>query len=297
MGRPGRSTLLTPDRRGRILADETVMPLLGLGVWQVPDGPVCVNAVRWALELGYRHIDTAQAYGNEASVGEALRESGVPRNEVFITTKFYPDRQDPVAEAEQSLRRLGVDQVDLYLVHWPHGGPVRAWPGMERSRERGLARSIGISNFGTGDLAAVLAAGTVPPVVNQVQFSPFCYRRALLDACRQWDVLVEAYSSLGTGQHLSNPVVQQVARRTGRTPAQVLLRWCLQHDLLVIPKSTHHERIRENAQIFDFTLSPADMAELDALDRTKGTGQAHERHIWQGALRRARAVIPIRRTS
>jgi 2,5-diketo-D-gluconate reductase A len=273
------------------------MPVLGLGVWQVPAGAACVNAVRWALDLGYRHIDTAQVYGNEESVGRALRDSGVPRDEVFITTKFHPAHQDPVAAAEQSLRRLGVDQVDLYLVHWPQGGPVWAWPGMERCRERNLARSIGISNFGTSDLAAVLAAGTIAPVVNQVQFSPVCYRRALLDACRQWDVLVEGYSSLGTGRHLTNTTVQQVARRVGRTPAQVLLRWCLQHDLLVIPKSTHQARIRENAQIFDFTLSPADMAELDALDRTKGTGQARERHIWRGALRRARAVIPIRRTS
>jgi diketogulonate reductase-like aldo/keto reductase len=288
---------LTADGRARVLADGNQMPVLGLGVWQVPAGAVCVNAVRWALDLGYRHIDTAQVYGNEESVGQALRDSGVPRDEVFITTKFHPVHQDPVAALEQSLRRLGVDQVDLYLVHWPQGGPVRAWPGMERCRERSLARSIGVSNFGTSDLAAVLAAGTIPPVVNQVQFSPVSYRRALLDACRQWDVLVEAYSSLGTGRHLNDPVVQQVARRVGRTPAQVLLRWCLQHDLLVIPKSTHQERIRENAQIFDFTLSPADMAELDALDRTKGTGQAHERHIWRGALRRARAVIPIRRTS
>ena len=221
----------------------------------------------------------------------------MPRDEVFITTKFYPANQDPVAAAEQSLRRLGVDQVDLYLVHWPQGGPVWAWPGMQRCREQNLARSIGISNFSVSDLAAVLAAGTIAPVVNQVKFSPFSYRRALLDTCRQWDVLVEAYSSLGTGRHLNDPVVQQVARRVGRTPAQVLLRWCLQHDLLVIPKSTHQERIRENAQLFDFTLSPGDMAELDALDRTRGTGQARERHIWRGVLRRARAVIPIRRTS
>ncbi|HEY7278435.1 MAG TPA: aldo/keto reductase, partial [Trebonia sp.] len=129
------------------LADGNQLPLLGLGVWQVPDGATCENAVRWALELGYRHIDTAQAYGNEASVGKALRESGVPRDEVFITTKFYPGRKDPVAEAEQSLRRLGVDQLDLYLVHWPQRGPVWAWPGMERAQERGLARSIGVSNF------------------------------------------------------------------------------------------------------------------------------------------------------
>ena len=288
---------LTADGRARLLADGNEIPVLGLGVWQVPAGAACVNAVRWALDLGYRHIDTAQVYGNEESVGQALRESGVPRDEVFITTKFYPANQDPVAAAEQSLRRLGVDHVDLYLVHWPQGGPVRAWPGMERCRERNLARSIGISNFSASDLAAVLAAGTIAPVVNQVQFSPFAYRRGLLDACRQRDVLVEAYSSLGTGRHLTDTTVQQVARRVGRTPAQVLLRWCLQHDLLVIPKSTHQERIRENAQLFDFTLSAADMAELDALDRTKGTGQARERDLWRGALRRARAVIPIRRTS
>ena len=206
---------LTADGRARVLADGNQMPVLGLGVWQVPAGAACVNAVRWALDLGYRHIDTAQVYGNEESVGRALRDSGVPRDEVFITTKFHPAHQDPVAEAEQSLRRLGVDQVDLYLVHWPQGGPVWAWPGMERCRERSLARSIGISNFGTSDLAAVLAAGTIPPVVNQVQFSPVCYRRALLDACRQRDVLVEAYSSLGTGRHLTNTTVQQVARRVG----------------------------------------------------------------------------------
>jgi diketogulonate reductase-like aldo/keto reductase len=289
---------LTADGRARVLADGYQVPVLGLGVWQVPDGPTCVNAVRWALETGYRHIDTAQVYGNEQSVGRALRESGVPREEVFITTKFYPANQDPVAAAEQSLRRLGVEQVDLYLVHWPQNGPVWAWPGMQRCHERGLARSIGISNFGVSDLTAVLAAATIAPVVNQIQVSPMEYRRALLDACRQRDVLVEAYSSLGTGQYLDHPVVQQVAVRVDRTPAQVLLRWCLQHDLLVIPKSTHQERIAENAQIFDFALSPRDMTELDALDRTKGTGRArNRRNIWRGALRRARAVMPIRRAS
>ena len=173
------------DGRARVLADGHQMPVLGLGVWQVPEGAVCVNAVRWALDLGYRHIDTAQIYGNEASVGRALREAGVPREQVFITTKFYPGHTDPVAEAEQSLRRLGVDYVDLYLVHWPQGGPVWAWPGMERSRERGLARSVGVSNFGASDLAAVMNAGTIPPAVNQVQFSPVSYRRALLAACRR----------------------------------------------------------------------------------------------------------------
>jgi len=288
---------LTADGRARVLADGNPMPILGLGVWQVPEGPSCVNAVRWALELGYRHIDTAQVYGNEQSVGRALREAGVPREEIFITTKFDPGRTDPVAEAEQSLRRLDVDQVDLYLVHWPQGGPAWAWPGMERSVERGLARSVGVSNFSASHLAAVMKAGRIPPVVNQVHFSPVYYRRGLLDACRQRGVLVEAYSPLGTGRHLDDTTVKQVARRIGRTPAQVLLRWCLQRDVLVIPKSVHHERIRENAQIFDFALSPLDMAALDALDRTKGTDRAYERNVWRGALRRVRAIMPIRRTS
>jgi diketogulonate reductase-like aldo/keto reductase len=256
------------------------MPMLGLGVWQVPDGAQTVNAVRWALDLGYRHVDTAQAYGNEESVGRALRDSGVPRGEVFITTKFYPGRKDPVAEAEQSLRRLGVDQVDLYIVHWPRGGPLRAWPGMERARELGLARSVGVSNFGARELHEVMAAGTIPPAVNQVQFSALQYRRALLGACRRQNVALEAYSPLGTGRHLSNATVNRIAQRVGRTPAQVLLRWCLQHDVPVIPKSTHRERIAENAQIFDFTLSDEDMAGLDALDQTNGTDRALERPWW-----------------
>jgi 2,5-diketo-D-gluconate reductase A len=273
------------------------MPIPGLGIWQVPDGTACVNAVRWVLDLGYRHLDTAWVYGNEASVGRALRESSVPRDEVFITTKFDSGRTDPAAEAEQSLRRLGLDYVDLYLVHWPQGGPVWAWPGMQRSRERGLARSVGVSNFSAKDLAAVMAVGSIPPVVNQVQFSPISYRSPLLEACRRRDVQVEAYSPMGTGLHLNNGAVRQVARLVGRTPAQVLLRWCVQRGLVVIPKSTHEERIRENAQIFDFTLSPQDMAELDALDRTKGTDRAYERNVWRGGLRRIRAIMPIPRTS
>jgi diketogulonate reductase-like aldo/keto reductase len=268
---------------GRVwgLADGHQLPMLGLGVWQVPDGPECVNAVRWALELGYRHIDTAQIYGNEASVGRALRESDVSRDEVFVTTKFYPGSSDPVAEAELSLRKLGVEQVDLYIVHWPQGGPTWAWPGMERVHELGYARSIGVSNFGVDQLAEVIAAATVPPVANQVEFSALKYRRALLDACTQSEVVLEAYSPLGTGRHLSNPTVAQVAQRAGRTPAQVLLRWCVQRGVPVIPKSTHRERIEENAQIFDFVLSEADMAALDDLDETRGTGSALEQPWWR----------------
>jgi diketogulonate reductase-like aldo/keto reductase len=270
----------TSDGRARVLADGHRMPMLGLGVWQVADGPECVNAVRWALELGYRHIDTAQAYGNEESVGRALRDSGVPRNEVFLTTKFFPGHKDPVGEAERSLRRLGVEQVDLYLIHWPGGGPTWAWPGMERARELGLARSIGVSNFSASELGEVIAAGPSAPVVNQAEFSALEYRRGLLEACRQRSVALEAYSPLGTGRHLSNETVSRVAKRAGRTPAQVLLRWCLQHGVPVIPKSIHRDRIAENAQVFDFTLSERDMTELDALDRTGGTDRALEGTWW-----------------
>jgi diketogulonate reductase-like aldo/keto reductase len=264
----------------RVLADGNEMPMLGLGVWQVPNGPECVDAVRWALELGYRHIDTAQAYGNEDSVGHAIRESALPREELFLTTKFYPGNEDPAEEAAGSLRRLGVDYVDLYIIHWPQGGPTWAWPGMERARELGYARSIGVSNFDVGELEQVTAAADVAPVVNQVQFSPFEYRRALLEECERRNVALEAYSTLGTGRHLSEPTVVEIAERVGRTPAQVLLRWCVQHDVPVIPKSTHRDRIEENGQLFDFSLSGEDMAQLDALDQTGGTGTAQESKWW-----------------
>jgi diketogulonate reductase-like aldo/keto reductase len=271
---------LTPDDRVHVLADGSRMPLLGLGVWQVPDGRDCENAVRWALELGYRHIDTAQAYGNEESVGRALRASGVQREEVFLTTKFYPGREDPAAEMERSLQRLGVDQVDLYIVHWPQGGATWAWPGMEQARERGSARSIGVSNYSVSELEQVLESATSPPMVNQVQFSPFAYRRRLLESCTQHGVALEAYSPLGTGRHLADRTVGQISERLGRTPAQVLLRWCLQRKAVVIPKSTHRERIEENAQIFNFVLSDEDVASLDGLDRTGGTDQAREQKWW-----------------
>jgi diketogulonate reductase-like aldo/keto reductase len=238
-------------------------------VWQVPNEQACVDAVRWALELGYRHIDTAQAYGNEESVGEGLRRSGIPREDVYLTTKFYPAKSDPVAELEDSLRRLRVDAVDLYIIHWPQGGPTWAWKGMERARERGLTRSIGVSNFSAAELDELSAVAEVTPVVNQIQFNPFSNRSALVDACRRHGIVPEAYSPLGTGRHLSHPVVARIAERVGRTPAQVLLRWCIQLGLPVIPKSTHRERIEENGRIFDFEL-----------DETGGTDLAREEVWW-----------------
>ena len=269
------------DERTFELTDGRAIPMLGLGVWQVDNSREAVDAVRWALELGYRHVDTAQAYGNEESVGQGIRESGVARKEIFVTTKFFPRRDDPVAAVETSLRLLRLDYVDLYLVHWPANGPTWAWPGMERAHEAGHARSIGVSNFDVDQLAALRATASVQPVVNQVQFSPYEYRRALLDACRQHGITLEAYSPLGTGRHLSSETAARVAARNGRTPAQVLLRWGIQRGVPVIPKSVHRERIAENAQIFDFTLSEADMSELDALDRTGGTAEARERTWWR----------------
>jgi len=274
------TSAVTADGRARMLADGNRIPLLGLGVWQVPDGRPCSDAVTWALELGYRHIDTAQSYGNEESVGTALRASGVPRDQVFITTKFFPGGRDPVAALEQSLRRLKVDHVDLYLVHWPQGGATWAWPGMQRAHELGHARSVGVSNFDVAQLGEVTGLAGVPPVVNQVQFSALHYRRALLDDCDQRGIALEAYSPLGTGRHLGNQTVRKVAQGLGRSPAQVLLRWCVQRGLPVIPKSTHRERIAENADIFGFELSEEQMAELDALDETGGTDRALEHRWW-----------------
>jgi diketogulonate reductase-like aldo/keto reductase len=272
---------LTRDSRARRLADGNEIPLLGLGVWQVRSGAETENAVRWALEAGYRHIDTAQAYGNEESVGKAIRDSDLPRGEIFVATKFYPGSKDPEVEAEQSLRRLGLEQVDLYLVHWPQGGPTWAWPGMERAQQRGLARSIGVSNFDAAEIDAVLAQAQVRPVVDQLQFSPFKYRRALLEACTARDIVLEAYSPLTTGRSLDDPRLTEIAERNGRTPAQMVLRWAVQRGIPVIPKSARRERILENARIFDFTLSDADMQALDALDETGGTDRALERKWWR----------------
>jgi 2,5-diketo-D-gluconate reductase A len=240
-----------------------------------------VNAVRWALEAGYRHIDTAQAYGNEESVGQGLRESGVPREEVFITTKFYPANRDPVAAIAKSVNRLGVDRVDLYIIHWPQGGPKWAWPGLERARQLGYARSIGVSNFDAAELKELIATtANVPPAVDQVQLSPYEYRRGILQACEETGIALEAYSPLGHGRHISSETATRIAQRLGRTPAQVLLRWCIERQIPLIAKSTHRERIAENAQLFDFALSESDMAELDGLDQTGGTDVALEDKWW-----------------
>jgi diketogulonate reductase-like aldo/keto reductase len=268
---------MTDSQATRTLSNGTKIPVVGLGVWQVSDGPETERAVTWALETGYRLIDTAQAYRNEASVGRAIRDSGIPREEIFLTTKFYPGGKDARVEAEKSLQRLGTDYLDLYLIHWPQGGPTWAWPGMEAASEAGLTKGIGISNFSTSEVQQLLKVSQIQPAVNQIQFSPFEYRRALVEAGEEAGVVSQAYSPLGTGRHLGDPVVARIASATGRTPAQVLIRWAIQKGLSVIPKSTHRERIEENFDVLDFELDEASVSALDALDTTHQTPDALSR--------------------
>jgi diketogulonate reductase-like aldo/keto reductase len=263
-----------------MLADGHEIPTLALGVWQTPEGTQTKDAVRWALELGYRHVDTAQGYGNEQSVGEGFRQSGLDRDDVFITTKFHPGSRDPVREIEASLQRLRLEYVDLYLVHWPQGGATWAWPGMERAQGLGYARSIGVSNFDVNELEQVFAIASSPPVANQINLNPFSYRSQLVEENRRRNLATEAYSPLGTGRHLNNPRVEVIADRVGRSASQVLIRWGLQHHFVVLPKSAHRERIAENAGALDFSLSDAEMLELDELDGGSRPGAALEHKWW-----------------
>ena len=251
------------------------MPRLGLGVWQMAAGAETEQAVEGALEAGYRLVDTAAMYRNEQSVGAAIRRSGVPREHVFVTTKLLPPHTDAARQLAKSLDWLGLEHVDLYLIHWPLPfGNTRVWHELEGLQERGLAREIGVSNFGAERLEKLLGRARRPPAVNQVQFSPFQYRRRLLDFCRERGIVLEAYSPLAQGRGLRDPTISGVAARLGRTPAQVMLRWALQHGTVVIPKSSSRERIVSNAQVFDFELAAEDMRILDALDRTGETAKA-----------------------
>ena len=258
------------------LHDGSAIPYLGLGVYRSPLGRPTQAAVGYALEIGYRHIDTARIYGNERDVGIAVRESGVPRDTIFVTTKLWNTDHGydaAVKACERSLRELGLSSVDLYLVHWPvPGRRIETWKALEDLARRGLARSIGVSNFTIEHLEELLGATDVVPTVNQVEFSPFTFQKALLEYCRDHRIQLEAYSPLTKGYRLDHPVVREVASRHAKSPAQVLLRWGLQHEVVVIPKSNRRERILENSQIFDFTLSDRDMATLDGLDESLRTG-------------------------
>lgn len=248
------------------------IPLFGLGTFRSPSGGPTREAVAHALELGYRLIDTAALYGNEADVGAAIRASGIPRDEIFVTTKL--DRRDhgydrALSGFEESLDRLDLDHVDLYLIHWPGGGArEETWRALERILDDGRARAIGVSNYMTHHLEEVLEQGEVVPAVNQIELHPFNFRsrQGVVDLCRDNGVVVEGYSPLTKSQRLDHPALESMAEHHDRTVAQVMIRWALQHRLVTIPKSTNPDRIQENADVFDFELSADEMDRIDALD-------------------------------
>jgi diketogulonate reductase-like aldo/keto reductase len=259
------------------LRDGRAIPQLGFGVFQIPPGEGTRTAVASAFDVGYRHVDTAAVYRNEADVGAAIRASGLEPGSVWVTTKLANADQGAATARrafETSLRRLGLDGVDLYLLHWPHERRLESWRVLEQLHAEGLARSIGVSNFLVRHLDELLAHASVAPAVNQIELSPFLYRSRedTLCRCSEEGIVVEAYSPLTKGRRLGDPTIARVAAEVGRTPAQVLIRWSLQKGFVVLPRSSNASRIAENAAVFDFSLDDAQIAALDALDEGLTTG-------------------------
>jgi diketogulonate reductase-like aldo/keto reductase len=253
------------------LSDGRAIPQLGFGVFRILPGGATQRAVSTALAAGYRHVDTAAAYGNEADVGEAIRASGLPPGSVWVTTKLAnADQGARTARRafEASLARLGFDAVDLYLLHWPHERRLGSWQVLEQLHEEGLARSIGVSNFLVRHLDELLAHASVPPAVNQIELHPFLRRTRgdTLLRCAEAGIAVEAYSPLTKGRKLDDATVAGVAAEVGRTPAQVLIRWSLERGFVPLPRSSNAAHIAENANVFDFALDDAQLAALDVLD-------------------------------
>lgn len=251
------------------------IPRLGLGVYQSPPGSITQRAVRYALSIGYRHIDTACIYGNESDVGKAVLESGIPREEVFVTSKLWNTNQVgydyAIKACKQSLQRLGLMYIDLYLIHWPVEGvnnnSIQIWKAMVHLLREGKARAVGVSNFSIDDLKQILNNSDVLPAVNQIEFHPFLYQKDLLSFCERNSIQLEAYSPLTRRRRLNHPIIVDIAKKyDNKTPAQILIRWGLQHNLVVIPKSIHEERILENSHVFDFELKAEDMKVLDSLN-------------------------------
>ena len=267
-----------------LLNDGLSMPQLGFGVWQVGDEKI-VPSVSAALDAGYRSIDTAAAYGNERGVGEAIRASGVPREEIFLTTKLWSDKHDnALAGIDESLAKLGQDRLDLYLIHWPRpkqGLYVEAWKGLIRCREEGKTRSIGVSNYTQAHEEEIIAATGVIPAVNQIELHPYFQQRAMRAYHADKGIVTESWSPLGQGgEVLKDPVIVGIAETHGRTPAQVVLRWHMELGLVTIPKSVTPERIRENLDVFDFHLTSEDMARIEGLDRGERLGGDPDTADW-----------------
>lgn len=255
-------------RSTRTLHDGREFPMLGLGVWQSRDGDE-VNAVRWALEAGYRHIDTAAIYQNEEGVGQALREAKVPREDIWVTTKLWNEdiRQGKAREALQtSLEKLGLDYVDLYLLHWPVDGRIEAWNELQKMQEEGLCRSIGVSNFMTEHMDELIEGGATP-AVNQIELHPYLQQRDVVAQCESLGVAVQGWSPLIQGKFKEQPLFAELGDKHGCSAAQVVIRWALQKGFVTIPKSTNEGRIRANADVFEIELEDADMKSIDALER------------------------------
>jgi methylglyoxal/glyoxal reductase len=253
-----------------VLNNGVRMPWLGLGVFQVQDGDEVIRSVRQAIEIGYRSIDTAAGYRNEAGVGAAIKESGVPREELFITTKLANSDQgyeSTLRAFEESRRKLDLDYVDLYLIHWPGKDKFQdTWRAFEKLHKEGYIRAIGVSNFKIHHLETLKQGSDIIPAVNQVEFHPLLNQQELLQYCRKEGIQLEAWSPIMKG-NLDLPQLTELARKYGKTPAQIVLRWDLQHGVVTIPKSVREERIRENAAIFDFTLSDEDMKVIDLMNQ------------------------------
>ncbi len=245
------------------------MPIFGLGVWQMSRGKETRGAVKFALKHGYRLIDTAKLYANEKDVGVAVKESRIPREEVFVTTKLWNGDHGYEAATKafnRSLKEIDLGFIDLYLIHWPvpklRG---ESWRAVTQVYSDGKCRAIGVSNYTIRHLEELLAISDIVPAVNQVEFSPFLFQKDLLNFCRKHNIRLEAYSPLTKGIRLGEPSLVGIAGKYHRTPAQLLIRWALQHEVIVIPKSSRPERILENGRVFDFTISPVDMASMDSL--------------------------------
>ncbi len=257
------------------LSDGHLIPQLGLGVWQISAGKTA-DVVLAALEAGYRHIDTASAYGNEESVGTAIRMSGIPRESIFVTTKLWnSDHGNPEPALDTSLRKLKMNYVDLYLIHFPVRQRRQSWRALEALQRKGKTRSIGVSNFTIAHLRELLAESETVPTVNQVEFHPYLYQQDLLAFCQAKGIVIEAYSPLTHGERLKDPRLVAIAKKYSssktKSTAQILIRWALQHGLVVIPKSSNRRRILENADVFDFEISEDDMRLLDSFNENLRT--------------------------
>lgn len=265
------------------LSNGVKIPVVGFGTWQTPSGAVANFATKAALTSGYRHIDTAEMYGNEASIGQAIKEAGISRKSLFITSKLnnHAHSYDKASAAiEQSLKDLQTDYLDLFLIHWPNPKPSRdenwqahlqdTWRALEDAYKAVKLRAIGVSNFKPHHFEILAQTQTVAPMVNQIRICPGDHDEETIKYCRDHNILLEAYSPLGTGKIFSEPTMQKIAQELNRSVAQVCIRWSLQHGFLPLPKSVHEDRIEDNTHVFDFELSQAQMDEIDALDGVVG---------------------------